>query len=103
MIVLSDEERGLISRLRTFERRAQRSRIPETVRKKWMFWADILRNQLSYKSEFLECVLDRYIDRIHRRLPAVLSLRLSEPTLLADHRRKLLAAAKISESGGVKR
>jgi hypothetical protein len=42
MIVLTDFEKGLLLKLRTFERQAERSHITEEQRKKWLFWADIL-------------------------------------------------------------
>jgi hypothetical protein len=84
MIVLTDFEKGLLSRLRTFERAAQQSHITEEQRKKWLFWADIFQDELSHRSDFLKCVLDRYILKIRNHKPAVLSLH--PPTLLADRR-----------------
>jgi hypothetical protein len=77
--LLSDPLIKLLSRLRGFERQAQRSQISEAARAKWLFWADIFRDEISYKSEFLECVVDRYIERIRDRQRAVLVLR---PSLL---------------------
>jgi hypothetical protein len=49
-------------------------------------WADIFRDEISYKSEFLECVVDRYIEGIRDRQRAVLVLR---PSLLAEYRQDL--------------
>ena len=51
MIVLSDFEQGLLLKLRSFEREAERSQITEEQRKKWLFWADIFQDELSYKSD----------------------------------------------------
>jgi hypothetical protein len=73
----------LFLKLRNFERQAERSQISDEVRGKWLFWADIFRDEVTCKieSDLLRCVLDRYIEKIRNRQPAVLS-----PTLLARYR-----------------
>ena len=84
---LSAEEQELLSRLRTFEQQAQQSQINEEVLAKWLFWADILRNELSYRSDFLESVLDGYVERIRGGMPAVLSLS-PHVAVLAEYRQR---------------
>jgi hypothetical protein len=102
MIILTDFEKGLLLRLRSFERQAERSQITEEQRTKWLYWSDILADELGHRSDFLKCVVDRYIDRVRNHKRAVLSFH--SPTQLAEYRRGLPAPGeKAAENGGSKR